>query len=348
MRKIIKTIIFLIIFCIILCIISKILWLKPTPISYFYNEPKNSLDIIYIGSSSAYYQFNSVLAYNMYGYTTGFLSAETQPFVFTKYMIKEAEKYQNPSLYVIDLTRVVNNMDEESETMIRKTTDSMKFNKNRIDAINEMLSYKKEINKKDYINYYFSFLLYHNSWSNIGKMKVNIIGLKELYKGYLLRERALDIEIQEKYEWTDSVLELQPENKQILMSLIEGIKANNINVIFVIPNRYFDEISQARFNYVIKILQENELDVINCNELDELNNIDFNTDFYDYGHLNVYGQTKYTLWFSKYLKENYNLPDHRNDVRYSSWDSEYKRFKDNFKKLTDRNFDDLLLEYTNN
>ena len=119
-------------------------------------------------------------------------------------------------------------------------------------------------------------------------------------------------------------------------------------MIFVVPERYFDETFQAKINDAVNIIENNNLKVINCNTLEELNNIDFNIDLQNAHHLNVYGSTKYTLWFSKYLKENYNLPDHRNDVRYSSWDSEYKRFKDNFKKITDKNFDDLLLEYTNN
>ena len=55
--------------------------------------------------------------------------------------------------------------------------------------------------------------------------------------------------------------------------------------------------------------------------------------------------TKYTLYFSKYLKENYDLPDHRDDKKYNSWKTEYKKFKKQYKKLTKNNFDDLLKEY---
>ena len=66
----------------------------------------------------------------------------------------------------------------------------------------------------------------------------------------------------------------------------------------------------------------------------------------NFAHLNVYGATKYTLWFSKYLKENYELPNHKNDVNYSSWSSEYDRFKDNFKKITDKDFNEILLQYS--
>ena len=96
-------------------------------------------------------------------------------------------------------------------------------------------------------------------------------------------------------------------------------------------------------NSAIKILIENNLDVINFNTLEEFNkNIDYSHDFYDYGHLNVYGATKYTLYFSKYLKERYDLPDHRDDQKYKSWDEEYESFKGQYKKLTNKDFENLL------
>ena len=43
--------------------------------------------------------------------------------------------------------------------------------------------------------------------------------------------------------------------------------------------------------------------------------------------------------------ENYNLEDHHYDSKYKSWEKEYERFKQDFKKITNKNFDDILLEY---
>ena len=73
------------------------------------------------------------------------------------------------------------------------------FSKNRIDTINEILK-NKDIDKKEYINYYFPFFLYHNSWKNINKS--NFVGNETLFKGYLLREFCLNTVPTEEYEWT--------------------------------------------------------------------------------------------------------------------------------------------------
>ena len=342
MKNIVKSIIFLIILCIGFIYIFKILWISPTSVSSFYEEPNNSLDVVYIGASNAYVHFNTVLAYNLYGYTTGLLSADSLPLATAKNLIKESEKTQHPSLYIVDLTKATDSIDSYSGAELRKTIDSMKFSLNRIDTINEVLKYKKDITKKDYIDYYFSFFMYHNKWK---KPTIrNIIRNESFYKGYLFEEITTKIQQVDKYNWVDNIMPLQEETKQILNSLMDYIKLNNLNVLFVIPTRTFNEETNMKLNSVIEIIHNNNFKVINFNTLDV---IDWNTDFYNTTHLNVYGSTKYTLYFAKYLNDNYHLENHKNDNRYNSWNQEYERFKLDFKTKMNKDFDELLLEYSN-
>ena len=152
-KNIIKVLSFIFIFLILFYCVTKILWNVHSPITYFYKEPKDSIDIVYIGSSNAYAHFNSVLAYNLYGYTTGFFSTDSQYFGLVKSGLEEVEKYQKPSLYIIDIAKIANEIDDFTEQELRFTIDSMKISKNRIDTINEVLANKK-VDKDDYINYY--------------------------------------------------------------------------------------------------------------------------------------------------------------------------------------------------
>lgn len=343
-RNIAKTIIFLLIFFILFIIINHLLWIAPTPISEFYKEEKNSLDIVYIGASNAFISFNNLLAYDLYGYTTGLLAANTQPFGLTKYLIIESEKYQKPSLYVIDIARVINTMDEYIGENIRTTVDSMKFSQNRINAINDILRYKKEISKKEYINYYLSFFMYHNIWKSLTKR--TILGDSSLYKGFRMDEMTVSCEPQESYKWKTDVEKLGRENEQILLDLINFIKENKLNVLFVIPVRCFkEEKAQEKLNHASQLITDNGFKVINFNTLNDFKYIDFNKDLYNENHINIYGSTKYTLYFAKFLKEHYDLPNHKKDEQYSSWNEEYERLKTSFNELTNQNFTDLVEEY---
>ncbi len=339
MKKIIKSIIFLIIFCILCIIVFKVLWLDQTSIGCFYGEPQNTLDIINIGGSNSYAHFNTTLAYNLYGFTTGVLATDSQPLSAVKYLLEESKKYQNPKLYIIDLAKVGDNLGNIQDGQERKVIDSLKNSKNRIDAIQGMLKYT-DVKKEDYINYYFSFLLYHNKWKNIGS--INIIGNRTLYKGYLFYKLTVGIEPQETYEWdSNKRIELKQENKEVLEDLIDYIKSNQLNVLFVVPKRSYINNGMEYINTATDIIQANGYEVFNFNTLDDFE-VDFDKDFYNYAHLNVWGATKYTRYFSKYLKEHYNLPDHRNDTQYDSWNSEYKRFKADYTKITGKDFNNLL------
>ena len=344
---ILKTIAFLFIFCLLWNLIFNILWLNKNPIVNFYDEPKNSLDIVYIGSSNAYAHFNTTLAYEKYGFTTGMFATDAVPFVSTKNSLIEINKYQNPQLYIIDLAKLPYGNDTYNEGDIRGTVDSFKFSANRINLINNLMNYTDNLNsitdKKSRNKYdlYFSFFLYHNKWKSITKDNINN---DVLYKGYLFSKKQTEVYKSNKYMWDYNKIQLQENNRENLEDLLNYINNKKLNVIFTIPIRQYDKNINDMLNTATEIIEDYGYKVINFNILDDFD-VDFATDFYDIYHLNVYGATKYTLYFSKYLKENYDLPDHRNDKKYSSWDSEYERFKMKFKELTNKNFDDLLIDF---
>ena len=137
--------------------------------------------------------------------------------------------------------------------------------------------------------------------------------------------------------WANSL----PFMKEILKDLLEYLNKNKINALFTIPVRRYPLQHIQYLNSAVDIIEQSGYKVINFNKIDDLN-IDFDKDLYNSAHLNVYGATKYTLYFSKYLKDNYNLKDHRKNEKDSSWLNEYERFKTEFNNLTKKNFEDLI------
>lgn len=336
MKNFIKTLLFILIFYVIWQIVFSVIWTSSNSITKFYDEPKNSLDVIYVGSSNAYAHFNTVLAYDLHGFTTGMLSSDGQPFSAVKYLLEEGRKYQNPEVYVVDINSVATDVDYSNEGDVRKVTDNMKFSKNRNNAIEGMLSLIN-VPKEQYSSFYFSFLTYHNSWKYIGDYSfVN----NSLYKGHLLSEQTIKVEAQEKFVWKDNIVELPAANVDLLKDLINYIRKNNLEVIFVVPPRVFTDENMGKLNDAIRISKENNITVLNMNVLDDFE-INYSKDLYNAGHINVYGATKFTKYFADYLVNNYELRDHRNDKKYKSWDSEYERYVNSFKELTNEDFSEI-------
>ena len=54
--------------------------------------------------------------------------------------------------------------------------------------------------------------------------------------------------------------------------------------------------------------------------------IDGAADFYDAAHVNAVGATKVSKELAKILQEDFDLPDHRGDAAYSTWDRGWEEF----------------------
>lgn len=323
MKNFLKSLIFISIFIIIWKCVFGVVGFSASNIPQIYKEPKNSLDVIYIGSSTTHHSFNPLIPYKRYGFTTGMLGTGSQPFIAAKYLIAETEKYHNPSLYIIDITRLLDDFEKDfSESWSRMVMESLRFSQNRIDLINELLD-RANIPKKDYISYYFSFLKYHNAWKNINKSNF----YKIRYKGYHFYDGAYEIIPQEEQIWDNDTLDLPSANKEVLLELLDYISDNDLNALFIIPKIAFSNEQQKKLNSASSIIKDKGYDILNFNEYNYAK-LNVKTDYYDKYHINVMGSTKFTIYLSKYINDNYNLIGNRN---ITSWNKEYDYFLQSFK-----------------
>lgn len=310
-----KVALFIFIFIIVWNIVFSILWLDKSSIYDFYQEKRNSVDVVYVGSSSVYSSFNTLQAYKEYGLTTGVLASDVQPLGATKFMLEEARKYQNPSIYILDINLYGQNVDEIAYINIRKATDALKNSSTRKDCIDYLLKYTT-ISKDEYINYYLSFLTYHNSWKDI-----DINNFKSrMIKGHYLSELTISISPQEHKEWNNEYIEIPQENIEMINDLIAYIKEKKLNVLFVSAPKILNNEEAGKLNTIISLLEDNGFNVINTNN-DNFLNLDYQNDFYNSSHVNAYGARKFTNFLCKYLYENYNIG--ANNKYDKSWEKAY-------------------------
>ncbi|MCQ4635260.1 hypothetical protein NE619_00755 [Anaerovorax odorimutans] len=298
----------------------------------FYAEKENSLDGIYLGSSAANRFWNAPLAYNETGIAVFDLATSGQPMVLYKYLIEEAEKTQDPKVYIMELREVTESLDKIEEVGIRRATDSMHFNLNRIKAINAAVDYAEGWDNgvdTEKLNYYFPIIKYHGRWQGGDLTTKDLLQLNRMQetKGFFVsKARSLKQEPQKPPVYTTQTEPLYKEAEELLNDLMDYCDTLDAEVLFVF-SPYSEQVAEevGRINQTVKLVQERGYEVINFNtkEMNEELGIDWSKDCYDPRHLNMLGSEKYTKYLAEYLAEHYDLPDHRGDKDYESWDEAY-------------------------
>ena len=129
--------------------------------SGFYAEKRNTIDVIMTGSSPVYPYYSAPALYGELGIAGYPLSSNNQRPKAIKYLLEEAQKTQEPSLFIIEM-RMLSMPDEEWEDTMaftRGVTDNMKYSLNRVRAVNALVSDKSQRH-----TYYFDIFKYHSNW----------------------------------------------------------------------------------------------------------------------------------------------------------------------------------------
>ncbi len=173
------------------------------------------------------------------------------------------------------------------------------------------LKKEAEVTFKNFLQEEFCILRYHSSWRQI-------FGLKkpDKYTAVLGYE---PVEVVDPYTGgeymfeTDERFYVNPITFHYLDKIIELCNKKDIKVILVTsPSAVHADYSTH--NTIQDYADEHGLAYIDFNILKDEIGIDWKKDTGDKGdHINKYGAEKTTNYLIKYLKENYDLPDHRND-----------------------------------
>ncbi len=176
--KIIWSIIFLLLLVSSLYLINLILTPKytysnsqwPTTATFngFYNMDKDSVDVIFLGSSVAASAFNPQEIYDYNGIRSYNLASEQQSLFLSYYWLKEAFNYQSPGAVVADMKFLFITHPESpintSEPITRKCLDAMRFSPVKKEAVKELCAMDKSQTE---LSYYLTNIRFHSRWSEL-------------------------------------------------------------------------------------------------------------------------------------------------------------------------------------
>ena len=97
----------------------------------FYEMERDTVDVLFLGSSHAAAAFSPQELYDGYGITSYNLGSEQQNLLITYYWLKEALRYQSPKVVVLDCLMLFSYMPSEvlntTEGFARKAIDPMRW-----------------------------------------------------------------------------------------------------------------------------------------------------------------------------------------------------------------------------
>lgn len=286
-------------------------------LSGFYQEEKNSLDMVMIGASDVYNAYSPALAYKQYGYTSYPYAFGSDNLFLFKSQINEIFKTQNPSLIVIDLNAAISlersfydtihdTENNDFDIVLRRYTDNIPLSENKIETVS-----KFGLND-DVLSYYVPFIMHHGSFNCIpstvekyAQISREYTYLKGIYASNHQLEPAQLYDINGDYQEEPIFSDDEAE----LRSFLEYCSGLDCKVLFTkIPHRIVNDDKYKRFlkgNYLKSIVESYGFDYLNFDHCFSEIGLDVNTDFADDGHLNALGQRKFTNYFGKIVDDKY-------------------------------------------
>lgn len=287
-------------------------WAATSTYTGFYEMEKDTIDILFLGSSHGVSSFSPQVIYNEYGLRSYNLSGEQQNLLVSYYWLKEALRYQRPKAVVLDtylcfLYSVSEPLNSE-EPATRKAIDYMKWSSIKTEAIDAICTNDENQSKS---SYYFPNIRFHSRWTDLKEDDFTSFELDNHYelKGYYFLPNAIQNTDYQPFTAgsSDYREDMFPLMKEYLIKITQLCKEQNIPLILVsTPSTHVNE---GRYNTIRDFAAENELSYYDFNVQELYNEIgfDFAEDCQDTGHLNYKGARKISVKLGAILLNDYEI-----------------------------------------
>lgn len=289
----------------------------------FFNQEEN-FDVLFFGSSHVVDGVYPMQLWNDYGIVSYNMANLSETLVGTYYNLLLSLKYTNPEVIIIDayMTTEDSKIRDNNKERIHNTFDAYPISYIKYKAIEDIFDHKNVLENE--MEYLFNFSLYHSRWNDL--KKEDFITNNNYEKG---AESQISVTLPKKTSTFDNI-EIYKNNENInmqyLRKIIEYCKENKIEVVITyLPYPAVDK-DIGISKYVQTICEEYNVKYLNFLDI---NVVDYNTDCYDSGsHLNPSGARKVTDYLGKYIMENYDIADQRENEAYSFWYEDYDEYID--------------------
>lgn len=282
----------------------------------FYQEKKNSIDVMVFGSSHAHCTVDHGYLWDQYGMAGYTLSAGSQMIDGTYYFVREALKTQRPKVIVVEVFGAVGDELADNTAAAYRNTMGMRWSgdlKNFIRYVAENMQEDADWEKE----LFTKIPIIHSRYAELGQDDFeDPIPFMRGYRG------SFDCDYFERPAGADTweTEPLNPQKEDWLYRIIELAKKKNVELVLFASPYSLNESRQMQFNRIAEIAESNDVPFLNFNHLYDEIGLDFGTDMRDTDHVNNAGAVKVTEYLAQFLKSNYEIPDRRGAAGYELWE----------------------------
>jgi len=316
-RKIIKTVAFLGILSFVILISSRILRRKE---SYYYKDQffhsDTQYDVLLFGSSHMHEGIDPVYLWENHGISSYNLASAGESIQMTYYVLKEALEHSKPRAVVIDSVKIseMEGSLGEGYAFVHESLDALPLNRNKIEAVR----YASPFLNVDPLSFISDMYAYHGRYAELEKE--DFTDTITYDRGAYIMTEVVKNEKADPGSYITDTRELKDgEGVKAYKKIIALCREKGVTPVLInIPanrDNYTKE-EQIRTNSLMKYTEENGGKAVNLLPLLDEIGIDYDTDFGDSSHLNFLGVAKTADFLARYLKEEFDIPDHRGDSEY--------------------------------
>lgn len=293
----------------------------------FYNEEKNSLDVVFLGASELHNGFSPGYAYDKYGFTSYLYTIGSNPCTLYKSELKEILAYQNPELIVVDLSGFLYVEEEKltSEARLRIYSESIPGSLNKLDTI---MSFPYD----DKLSCFIPLIKYHGDWIDTDQVvsrfrsKLSQRDVPSFLKGVVTNTKAYDTEPEMRilHKPIDSNVEVMSE--EYLKDFLTYCKEEHLdNIVFLNLPRNLekdrDNVFRNRTLRMIETILVNGFSVLDLQDQTMKIGCTFSEDYYDFEHPNIYGQRKLTDYIGQLIVNQFQVtPMKQSEKNKQHWE----------------------------
>lgn len=295
----------------------------------FYSEPKDTIDVLYVGSSPLLRGVSPMVMWQEQGFT-GYVRASALQAPSVSYgLLAESLKYQSPKLVVLLCDNIFLEYDyAEREGDLRRGLDGMKMSRYKLDIIKEVTEADE---RQSMLSYAFPLMRYHDRWKEIDWAEEEPEPLLEhsFKKGNVyLRDISPQTYPEGFMEPTGAAAPAFNEDAEgYIRKSIALCQEKDIPVLLLhLPKMAWSYEQSMAVEQFAAETGAAYLDLDRAEYRSQLG-LDPQTDYYDQGHMNLTGTLKLSHWLGAWLDESYDLPDHRGEAEISeSWNRDLAEY----------------------